>query len=157
MTLLHTGCAVIALAVATPALAQTPSQADLADLVRAQAAEIAALKARLDRIEGQQVAAATPAPVTTAPTPTSTTSPATPPVAVAQATPDPRRTIPFAPQLVPPGPADRDVAQAAAARDQSPRVTVSTPSSAICPRGVCVSSSTLSPAPPTAYTPAVSR
>ncbi|KQM73170.1 MULTISPECIES: OprO/OprP family phosphate-selective porin [unclassified Sphingomonas] len=121
MTLLRTGCAVIALAVATPALAQTPSQADLADLVRAQAAEIAALKARLDRIEGQQVVAASPAPVTTAPTPT--TTPATPPVAVAQATPDSRRTIPFAPQLVPPGPADRDVAQAAAARDNPSGIT----------------------------------
>ena len=46
MTLLRTGCAVIALAVATPALAQTPSQADLADLVRAQAAEIAALRVK---------------------------------------------------------------------------------------------------------------
>ena len=51
--ILRTGCALLALAIATPALAQTPSQAELAELVKAQAAEIAALRARLDRLEGQ--------------------------------------------------------------------------------------------------------
>ena len=43
-------CAALALIVATPALAQAPSADDLAELVKAQAAEIAALKARLDKI-----------------------------------------------------------------------------------------------------------
>ena len=103
--ILRTGSALLALVIATPALAQTPSPSDLADLVRAQAAEIATLKARLDRLEGQQTAVAAPAP---APVPT--------PPQVAQAA-EPRRTVPFAPQLVPPGPADRDVTQALAARD----------------------------------------
>ena len=118
--ILRTGCALLALVVATPALAQTPSQADLAELVRAQAAEIAALKARLDRIEGQQALAATPAPAPV-PTPAQTQ---TPPQQVAQAAPPAvRRTVPFAPQLVPPGPADRDVAQATAARDTPSGVT----------------------------------
>ena len=47
---LRGGCAALALIAATPALAQAPSNADLADLVRAQAAEIAMLKARLDKL-----------------------------------------------------------------------------------------------------------
>jgi len=112
----RSGCALLALIAATPALAQTPSPAELAQLVRAQAAEIAALRARLDRLEGQQALAATPAP---APAPAQT-----PPPQVAQAAPPQvRRTVPFAPQLVPPGPADRDVAQATAARDNPSGVT----------------------------------
>ena len=107
--ILRTGSALLALVIATPALAQTPGPADLADLVRAQAAEIAALKARLDRLEGQQTVAvvAQPVPQPAAPQVAQNT-PVTPPEA--------RRTIPFAPQLVPPGPAERSVAQADAAR-----------------------------------------
>ena len=116
MTLLHTGCALLAMTVATPALAQIPSQSELAELVRAQAAEIAALKARLDRVEvGQQaqaVPAAIPAPVQ-----------AVPPTQVAQGTSTPRTTVPFAPQLVPPGPGERSFAQATAARDNPSGVT----------------------------------
>ncbi|MBD8678263.1 OprO/OprP family phosphate-selective porin [Sphingomonas sp. CFBP 13720] len=120
MTFLHGSCALIALVTATPALAQTPTPADLAELVRQQAAEIAVLKARLDRIEGSTVTAAAPA----LPAP----SVAAPPVAVAQVAPpvqgtQPRRTVPFAPQLAPPGPADRNVAQAEAARDNPSGLT----------------------------------
>ena len=112
MKILRTGCALFALAVATPALAQTPSQAELADLVRAQAAEIALLKARLDRMEGAQQAAVAAAPI-----------PVTPPPQVAQAAPVPRVTVPFAPQLAPPGPAERSIAQATASRDNPSGVT----------------------------------
>ncbi|MEH3047296.1 OprO/OprP family phosphate-selective porin [Sphingomonas adhaesiva] len=106
MTFLKTGCALMAIAVATPALAQTPSQEDLGAIVRAQAAEIAALRARLDRLEAQRLAAdaAIPAPAST--------SAASPPVQVAQTERPPLVTAPFAPQLVPPGPAERDVARA---------------------------------------------
>ncbi|KZE12261.1 porin [Sphingomonas hankookensis] len=105
MMLFRSGCAIAALICATPALAQTPSQAELAELVRAQAAEIAALRTRLDRLEGARVAASQPAPAP---------APVTPPVVMAQ-TPSQTGgnvTSPFAPQLVPPGPAERDVAQA---------------------------------------------
>ena len=63
MTLFRTGCAALALIAATPALAQTPSDADLAALVRAQAAEIAALKSRLDRLENATAVAQASAPV----------------------------------------------------------------------------------------------
>ncbi len=116
MTLLRTGCALIALVVATPALAQTPSADELATLVRAQAAEIAALKARLDRLEGAQQVAAMPAPAT--PGTVATTSASAPaPVQVAQQTRRPQVTAPFAPQLVPPGPAERDVGRAREAND----------------------------------------
>ncbi len=75
MTLFRTGCALVALIAATPALAQTPTQEELAALVKAQSAEIAALRARLDRLEGTPVATAQPAP---------TPAPATPPVVLAQ-------------------------------------------------------------------------
>ncbi len=98
--LLSTGSALIAMIAATPALAQ--SAPDLAEIVRQQAAEIAALRARLDRLEVQQ--AAVPAP-------------ASAPL-LAQATPAPRvpsiAMTPFAPQIVSPGPADRSVATARA-------------------------------------------
>lgn len=104
---LRGGCAALALIAATPALAQAPdNQApdnqDLADLVRAQAAEIAMLKARLDRLEGQNAATAAPQAM------------AAPQMAQQQATPPPMIVSPFAPQIVPPGPADIDVAQARA-------------------------------------------
>ncbi|KQN04960.1 porin [Sphingobium sp. Leaf26] len=100
--MLRNGCAALALIAATPALAQTPSAEDLAALVKAQAAEIASLKARLDKIEGQALAqAAAPAP---APAPQVAQQQASPPLVV----------TPFAPQIVPPGPADIDVGQARA-------------------------------------------
>ena len=63
MTLFRTGCAALALIAATPALAQAPSEAGLAALVRAQAAEIAALKSRLDRLENNAAVAQASAPV----------------------------------------------------------------------------------------------
>ncbi len=116
--ILRTGCALLALTTATPALAQTPSRSELADLVRAQAAEIAALKARLDRIESGPQALVQAAPASAA-----TASSTTPPIQVAQANTTPRTTTPFAPQLAPPGPADRNVAQAIAARDNPSGVT----------------------------------
>lgn len=104
---LRGGCAALALIVATPALAQfpdnqAPDDQDLADLVRAQAAEIAVLRARLDRLEGQTAATAAPQAM------------AAPQMAQQQATPPPMIVSPFAPQIVPPGPADIDVAQARA-------------------------------------------
>ena len=98
--MLRGGCAALALIVATPALAQTPSADDLAALVKAQAAEIAALKARLDKIEGQQAAAQ-------AATPPAAAQPA--PQMAQQDTAQPLVIAPFAPQIVPPGPADIDV------------------------------------------------
>ncbi len=97
---------------ATPALAQTPAEADLAALVRAQAAEIAALKARLDRPK----AASAPAPSAVV-----AGSGVSAPVQSAQA--GPLRTLPFAPQLAPPGPADRDMTQSIAARDNPSGLT----------------------------------
>lgn len=109
MTPIRTATALVALMAATPALAQTPSNDDLAALVRQQAAEIATLRARLDRLEGTTAAAA-PAPVAaTAPAPTTSPAPQ-----LAQSDTIGRDTVtrPFAPQLVPPGPAERDVAQA---------------------------------------------
>ena len=109
MTPIRTATALVALMAATPALAQTPSNDDLAALVRQQAAEIATLRARLDRLEGTTAAAA-PAPVAaTAPAPTASPAPQ-----LAQSDTIGRDTVtrPFAPQLVPPGPAERDVAQA---------------------------------------------
>jgi len=123
MTLFRTGCAIVALIAATPALAQTPTDADLAALVRAQAAEIAALKTRLDRLEGAAtVAQADPArPVDPAAPQVATTAPA-PATQVAQSGQS-RRTEPFAPQLAPPGPADRDVGRAIAARDNPSGLT----------------------------------
>ncbi|KQM18984.1 OprO/OprP family phosphate-selective porin [Novosphingobium sp. Leaf2] len=105
-SLLRGGCAALALIAATPALAaEALTNADLADLVRAQAAQIATLKARLDKLEGHNaaMAAAQSAP---APTPA-------PQMAQREAAP-PLKVSPFAPQIVPPGPADIDVAQARA-------------------------------------------
>ncbi len=103
-SLLRGGCASLALIAATPALAQAPSTEELGALVRAQAAEIAALKARLEKLETQSVAQA------------ATTPPAqTQPVEVAQQqAAEPVVVTPFAPQIVPPGPADIDIAQARA-------------------------------------------
>jgi phosphate-selective porin OprO and OprP len=94
------GCALVALVAATPALAQA-SRDDLEQLVRAQAAELAALRARVERLEGERAVAVAAAPVQ--------------PAQVAQADRQVRPpivTAPYAPQLVPPGPAERDVARA---------------------------------------------
>lgn len=87
MTALKYGCALAALFMATPALAQSPSPEALADLVkaqaemmRAQAAEIAELRARLDRLEAEdatpvvtvaQAVQVQPAPVAVAALPAS--------------------------------------------------------------------------------------
>jgi phosphate-selective porin OprO/OprP len=103
MTVFPSACALVALLAATPALAQAPSQDELATLVRQQAAEIAALKARLDRLESAQAAVASP--------PAAAPPQVAPPVAVAAASPQ-VITPPFAPQLVSPGPADRDIGRA---------------------------------------------
>lgn len=104
---LRGGCAALALIAATPALAQAPTTDELAALVKAQAAEIATLKARLDKLEGQGTAQAA---TSTAP---AHQQPTAPQVAQSSSTP-PVRVTPFAPQIVPPGPADLDVAQARA-------------------------------------------
>lgn len=103
--LLRGGSAALALIAATPALAQTPNAEELAALVKAQAAEIASLKARLDKLEGQGVAQAAAA----APNGPSGQQ-------LARQTDDRKSLVivPFAPQIVPPGPADLDVAQARA-------------------------------------------
>ena len=102
MKSLQYGCALLALFIATPALAQEPGPEALADLVRAQAAEIAELRARLDRLEASQSVVVATAPIgpTTIPVP--------------QAAPERRAQVtqPFAPQLAPPGPASRDVVRA---------------------------------------------
>lgn len=103
-SLLRGGCASLALIAATPALAQAPSTEELGALVRAQAAEIAALKARLEKLETQSVAQA-------AATPPAQNQPVQ--VAQQQAA-EPVVVTPFAPQIVPPGPADIDIAQARA-------------------------------------------
>ena len=98
MTPIRTATALVALMAATTALAQTPSNDDLAALVRQQAAEIATLRARLDRLEGTTAAA--PAPVAaTAPAPT---TPPAPQLAQSDTTGRDTVTRPFAPQLVPP-------------------------------------------------------
>ncbi|WP_313535983.1 porin [Sphingomonas sp.] len=109
------GAALSALLFATPALAQSTSadQAELVRLLKAQAEEIAALRARLDRIEGNQDAA----PV----------AQAAAPVSVPQAAQAKRTNVAndetvadsFAPQLAPVGLADQSVAQARAAANVS--------------------------------------
>ncbi|WP_159982514.1 MULTISPECIES: OprO/OprP family phosphate-selective porin [unclassified Novosphingobium] len=98
---LKAGAAFAALIAATPALAQAPSRDDLADLVRAQAAEIASLRQRVDRLEAERtVAAATPQQ------PAPSLAAAEPEVAAQPVT---IVTKPYAAQLVPPGPAERDI------------------------------------------------
>ncbi|MEE4450973.1 OprO/OprP family phosphate-selective porin [Novosphingobium resinovorum] len=96
---LMTGAAFLALAVANPALAQAPTRDELADLVRAQAAEIASLRRRVDALEATRTAAAAPqqnAPVVAAAEPE-------------QVAPTVLSTQPYAAQLLPPGPAERDI------------------------------------------------
>ncbi|SFK25949.1 phosphate-selective porin OprO and OprP [Sphingomonas sp. NFR04] len=109
------GAALSALLFATPALAQsTPGdQAELVKLLKAQAEEIAALRARLDKIEGNQAAA----PV----------AHAAAPISVPQAARAKRTNVAndetvadsFAPQLAPVGLADQSVAQARATANVS--------------------------------------
>ncbi|MGF7153661.1 OprO/OprP family phosphate-selective porin [Novosphingobium gossypii] len=107
---LFTSAAFLALVSGNPALAQTPTRDDLADLVRAQAAEIASLRQRVDALEAERhtVAAAT-APQQAAPVQVASAEPVktAPPVAVS--------TLPYAPQLLPPGPAERDIERVRAA------------------------------------------
>ncbi|AJP72568.1 OprO/OprP family phosphate-selective porin [Sphingomonas hengshuiensis] len=108
-TTLLGGAALAALMFAAPAFAQSTSaeQAELVALLRAQAAEIAALRARLDKVEASApaVAAHTSAPAATQ------QAPAANRLAIAneEATPDS-----FAPQIVPASIAEQDVAQARA-------------------------------------------
>ncbi|AHE53019.1 OprO/OprP family phosphate-selective porin [Sphingomonas sanxanigenens] len=104
MKLLKASCALAALVAAVPALAQTPGRDELADLVRLQAAEIQSLRARIDRLEeAQQIASAPQEPVAPPVVVATQEAPAEPPA--------PHRTQPYAPQLAPPGPADRDIAR----------------------------------------------
>ncbi len=121
--LLTTGAALSALILATPALAQTVSvdQAELAALVRAQAAEIAALRTRLDRIEGRQ-----PAVAVVDPAPSSVPSPArTEQAANRRPIADEENALAsFAPQILPASPAEQDVAQARAAAENAAGVMV---------------------------------
>ncbi|MBH0113846.1 porin [Novosphingobium sp. YJ-S2-02] len=104
-------CALGALLTATPTLAQTPSAQDLADLVRQQAAEIADLRERVKELETRSEAQpprATP--------PVLAESPAAPEDTSGQGTQPPTLvTAPYAPQLIPPGPAERDIARARSA------------------------------------------
>ncbi|MET3827168.1 phosphate-selective porin OprO/OprP [Sphingomonas sp. PvP055] len=109
-TPLRAGVALAVLILATPALAQnaSPDQAGLAALVRAQANEIAALRTRLDKIEGEQPTTVTQAP-TTAP------MRAVPVAGRLQTANDDGLAESFAPQIIAPGLADQTVAQARAA------------------------------------------
>ncbi|VWX46747.1 OprO/OprP family phosphate-selective porin [Novosphingobium sp. 9U] len=104
MKFLSIGCASFALAAVSPALAQAPSEEELPALVRAQAAEIASLKARLDKLEARE-ASAQPPVLAAAPSPSPAPTGSRPPRAVAV-------TTPYAPQIVPPGPAERDIRRA---------------------------------------------
>lgn len=102
------GVAASALLCGAPALAQSPSpdQDELAALVRAQAGEIATLRARLDVIEGVRPSpAAVPAPATTLQIPARVRS---------QVVGDDVPSQTFATNIVMPGPADQTVAQARA-------------------------------------------
>lgn len=102
------GVAVSALLFGAPALAQAtaPDQAELASLVRAQAGEIAALRARLDAIEGARPAPSfTPGPAAALQVPRMPRS---------EVVGDDVPTQIFATNIVRPGPADQDAAQARA-------------------------------------------
>lgn len=110
MKTLAAGIALAALIAANPALAQEPDREALAELVRAQAAEIAALRQRVERLEAQQPAA--PAMAAAAPAPAPAPAPAEPAPAEA---PQVAITAPYAPQLLPPGPAERDIERVRAA------------------------------------------
>ncbi|WP_232494058.1 OprO/OprP family phosphate-selective porin [Novosphingobium kaempferiae] len=106
---LMTGAAFVALVAANPALAQAPTRDELADLVRAQAAEIASLRQRVDALEAERKApaAVAAAPQQSAPVQVAAAEPQqAPPVVVTQ---------PYAPQLLPPGPAERDIERVRAA------------------------------------------
>ncbi|QAY75559.1 OprO/OprP family phosphate-selective porin [Sphingosinicella sp. BN140058] len=107
---LLSSAALAALVFAAPAFAQgsATDQQELVSLLKAQAAEIAALRARLDKIEGTAAASAAR---------DGATLPAQP-VVVAQrvgVANEENAQESFAPQIVPPGPADQDVARARAA------------------------------------------
>lgn len=126
------GAAAVALfATATPAMAQDADgdRGQLLDLVREQkdllarqAAQIEAMKARVDAIEAREAAQAAladePAPPPLVATdrvqPTAKAPPGT------QAEPARTLLVPFAPQIVPPGPADASIAMARAAAAANP-------------------------------------
>lgn len=126
------GAAAISLfALSAPAFAQddTDEKKKLLDIVREQkelvarqAAELAAMKARLDAIEAreaEQVAAANqPAPhplvATDRVQPTNEAPPGT------QVVPPKTVLVPFAPQIIPPGPADASIAMARAVAAANP-------------------------------------
>ncbi|WP_448663566.1 OprO/OprP family phosphate-selective porin [Sphingomonas sp. CJ20] len=111
-TRLLAGAAFSALLFAAPAIAQTApaDQSELVALLRAQAAEIAALRARLDTIEASRAA-----PVAPAAAPVQQAA-ATRPVATAN---DENVQTSFAPQIVPASPAEQDVTMARAAANPS--------------------------------------
>ncbi|MFT4056547.1 MAG: porin [Novosphingobium sp.] len=96
---LMAGAAFLALVSANPALAQAPTRDELADLVRAQAAEIASLRQRVDALEADRKA-----PIATA-----TAQQNAPVVAAADPAPTVITTKPYAEQIIPPGPAERDI------------------------------------------------
>ncbi|WP_333573039.1 OprO/OprP family phosphate-selective porin [Sphingomonas sp.] len=109
------GAAMSALLFATPAFAQsgTSDQAELVKLLKAQAEEIAALRARLDKIESAPAAA----PVARAAAPVSV--PQSAQVKHTAIANDETVADSFAPQLAPVGLADQSVAQARAAANVS--------------------------------------
>ncbi|MFK4873845.1 porin, partial [Novosphingobium sp. ZW T3_23] len=67
MKIFATGSALVALIAATPALAQEPTREDLAELVRAQAAEIASLRQRVEKLEAGATSAQAPPALAAAP------------------------------------------------------------------------------------------
>jgi len=107
MKMFASGTALVALIAATPALAQEPTKDDLAELVRAQAAEIASLRQRVEKLEAGQSVKDGAAPVVAAASQAPAAAPEPAPQVVV--------TQPYAPQLVPPGPAERDIERVRAA------------------------------------------
>ncbi|MHA6718919.1 OprO/OprP family phosphate-selective porin [Sphingomonas sp. RS6] len=104
--LLLAGAASSALILAAPAFAQSSEgdQAELIALIKAQAAELAALRARLDKIEGGQAATTAPAQTTTAaPRPQQQRRPIAGEESLVEG---------FAPQIMPPNLVDQTVQQA---------------------------------------------
>ena len=112
----YAGISLSALLFAMPALAQS-SPTDLSEMVallRAQSSEIAALRARLDAIDGRPQASA-PRPVAEAPAQQVTTAQST----IANDS----ETVSFAPQIVPASPSEQNVAQARAAAQNPSGIT----------------------------------
>ncbi len=112
--LFHVGVSLSALLLATPVQAQnTADQAEILALLRAQASEIAALRARLEAVEGKPQTNGTPvAAASTVPS-----APSAPrQVATASSTVgNDSETVSFAPQILAASPAEQTVTQARAA------------------------------------------